>query len=712
MNFDTDRFVAFDTETALIEPGILAPKLVCGSMADASGGRLLYDGGPGAALAFAKSLLLSSAIIVGANVAFDFGVLAVADPSLVSPIFRAYEEGRVFDVQIAQALHAIAEGNLYQDPETLQPLKGRYSLDRCVRFVLGREDAKARDDWRLRYALLDGVPLEEWSEEARVYPVDDAVNTLEVAAAQVNGNGGGITPGPHRNLGDMAAQAETAWALHLGAMWGLRTDSERVAALRSRAEKDHKAFVERFGKLGFFKPDGEKNTPAVKRALIFAYGGGAKCDVCVGGKTFSEKTGNAINCKACSGTGFLLDGMPKTPTGGLRADRDALTESGDPELTAFGDNEHERTLTTYLPGLESEVIGRWLKPTVLVSTGRTAYDGLIQLMPKFGGERECFRARRGRVLCSVDFSALELCTWAQVKHWLFGYSVMADTINASGDPGILHTALAARMRGWTTEEMVAALKSSDASVKADAKRFRDGSKPPNFGFPGLMGGMRLVLTNRKKGAGSTTAPDGLVYPGVRFCILLAGAERCGVEKMTMWADREYPPTCKHCFQIVHEQIKPAWRDQWQPQRYFDWVAARVEDGGELPCFLSERVRGGLDAMSGANSPFQSLAADGAKHALRQLTRECYGVGPEGRESVLFGSRPIFFVHDEIIAELPEETAHLAGPRMAEVMIKAMRDYVPDVCIKAEPALMRHWSKSAEPAYRDGRLIPWEDRDVA
>jgi len=37
--------------------------------------------------------------------------------------------------------------------------------------------------------------------------------------------------------------------------------------------------------------------------------------------------------------------------------------------------------------------------------------------------------------------------------------------------------------------------------------------------------------------------------------------------------------------------------------------------------------------------------------------------------------------------------------------------VPDVPIKASPALMRRWRKKAKPVYRNGVLIPWEDRDI-
>jgi hypothetical protein len=38
--------------------------------------------------------------------------------------------------------------------------------------------------------------------------------------------------------------------------------------------------------------------------------------------------------------------------------------------------------------------------------------------------------------------------------------------------------------------------------------------------------------------------------------------------------------------------------------------------------------------------------------------------------------------------------------------------VPDVLVKVEPALMRHWLKDAEPAYdATGKLICWEDHNV-
>lgn len=728
------RFTALDLETYLIEAGLLVPKIVCGSTARVKGAEIATELlSRGEALHEATKLLQTDRVIVGANIAYDLACLIAAEPLLIRPVFRAYEEGRVYDIQIAQALDAIAYGLLFTDPRTNAPLRdpetgkqARYSLAVCTDLTLGRADAKKNDYWRLRYAMLDGVPFSEWPAEAKQYPLDDARNTLEVALAQVLGpkspawkGEGGPVPGPLRNLEELSSQCETAFDMHLGAIWGLRTDPARVAALKARADKAHETFVKRFSALGFFKADGKEDKQAIKRAVVRAYGGEGPCAACSGGgKVLSPKTGNPINCKACSGTGLDLGAAPTTPTGGVCADRDALAESGDSDLMAFGDNEAEKIRNTYIPFLEQGIDRPiTLRPNVLVSSFRTSYDGLIQLMPREGGVRECFRARGAwcgspveYVYCSVDYAALELCTLAQVCLWLFGHSQMAETINASGDPGALHTALAARMKGVTTEEMTAALKSPDAAIKEEAKRYRQAAKPINFGVPGGMGAAKLVITNRKKNAGKTAAPDGLVYPGIRFCILLAGAERCGVEKVTTWRGRPCPPVCRACVELVDRDLRPAYFKSWpEINPYFEWVSARVEAGGEFPCWGTEAVRGGLDFTNGANHSFQNLAASGAKYALRLVTRESYlGEQPDGSPSALAGTRPVFFAHDEVVSEMPRRRAHLAGPRKAEVMVGAMRLYVPDVVISAAPALSEYWAKAAEPTYdTEGNLTVWQ-----
>ena len=48
-------------------------------------------------------------------------------------------------------------------------------------------------------------------------------------------------------------------------------------------------------------------------------------------------------------------------------------------------------------------------------------------------------------------------------------------------------------------------------------------------------------------------------------------------------------------------------------------------------------------------------------------------------------------------------------RQAQIMVEQMRTCVPDVKVKAEPALMRRWYKQAEAVYNEGKLVPWEPK---
>ena len=751
--FPPERAATLDLETFLVEDGLLTPPIVCAATARlAAGGvaaRLVAPGvsrvekAAGGARLARELLAEDGLVIVGANLPYDFGCLLAEDPSLLELVFQAYAEGRVFDVLIGQGLHAIAEGNHGQDPRTGRDLDGGYSLELVVALVLGRVDAKEHAWWRRRYALLAELPVEEWPEDARLYPVDDARNPLDVMVAMVRGGGGGVTPGPHRNLEDMAAQAESAFALHLGAAWGVRADGERVHELRARVEVDHAEFVRRHAR--FFKcaacgrpatagcacqgrADLKEDRRERKRAVVLAYGGGAPCVApgCVDGKALSMKTGNRINCAACSGTGLYPAGAPRTPTGGIKADRDALVESGDPELVPYGDNEPEKIRGTYLPWLERGIIRPLvLRPNVLVASGRTSYYDIVQTMSREGGVRECLRARGAwcgapveYCFCSVDYAAIELCTLAQACLWTVGWSRMADVLVETGSPGALHTALAARLRGWSFDDMKKAVKAEDPV----ALNFRWTSKSLNFGLAGGMGSVKFVLAQRRKAAGKTTSPDGQVtYPGLRFCVLLEGAARCGAQVVTEWRGRPTPaPVCRRCVEIVDRDLRPAWFREWpEVESYHAWVSSMVDAGGEAPCFVPDgdggwtarRVRGGLEFTSMANGSFQSLAADGAKAALRALTREAY----LDSSSPLYGSRVIFFVHDECVAEVPLDRADAAARRMVEVMVREMKRYVPDVPVVAEPALMYYWSKVAKDRYVDDpaapggrRLVPWDE----
>ena len=639
--------VAFDLETHLIAPGLLTPPIVCGSFCDSDNPNEpqlhLREG----ALWTIGALLRDDTVIWrGANVAYDFGCVLAARPQLLPLVWKAYEEGRVFDVLIGATLDAIYDGRL-RDGELYNERgkkiqSGRYSLSSAVEERLNRTDAKRNDKWRLSYASLDNIPVEDWPEDARQYPLDDALNTFWVAEALEK---------YARNLHNMKEQAQAAFCAHLGAVWGMRLDEERVTQLKTHVDAELSECQQFALEHGFLKwagtkkaPKLSKDTKAIKEAVFKAY-----------------------------------DGLPPvTPTGEVAIGREALYDSGDEVLEKLSETSKWEKLRTYadeLSKLGSKPMN--VSCNILVATGRASYNGLVQLMPRKGGVRECFVARPGTVWSSVDYGAVEMATLAQCQLTLLGHSKLADALNADLDP---HSLFAAGMTGVPYEEFLAKKKQQKEAG------LRQAAKAANFGFPGMMGAAKFVIAQR--------------LAGNKVCNWTHPEHKCGTNKVRTWRGRELEgPLCELCV-TESSVLKDAYLRQWPEMRlYWNKVQSLLE-GDRLEQLVSCRTRGGLSAPAAANTLFQGLAADGAKAALVNLTREMY----LDKASPLFGSRLMLFAHDETIIEIPEEKADAAARRQAEVMIAAMRRYTPDVKIIAEPALMRRWDKSAEARYDENKKL--------
>ena len=649
--------VAIDFETHLIQDGILAPPIVCGSFYDGKEPAELHLRGDAIAMAVKA---LDNNLIVGLNIAYDFGCLLRHCPEEFPLVWKAYSEGRVFDVGIASTLNAIAEGRLIEgdlydkngrrcvDPSTGKQTK-RYSLALCVKEWLGRDDAKENSKYRLRYAEFDDVPIAYWPPEAVQYPKDDVVNTLEVYQA--------IIGAPAQNLQEVAFQSHVAFCLHISAINGLRTDAARVEAIKGAIESHRGELMDVVLKAGLLKPNKKnvsgwsKNMALIKKRVTKAWG----------------------------------DLTPTTDGGGVSTERSVLEESGDPVLEALGEVSKWEKLATYLPSLEAATkVPLNVRPNVLLASNRVSYEGLVQLMPRKGGIRECFKFRG--IGSSVDYAAVELSTLGQVCIWVLGYSNLADAINSGKDP---HSMLGAQIAGLTYEEFLKRVKEKDPA----ATDLRQGSKAGNFGLPGGMGEATFVAQKRKE--------------GLLICELFYRDGKCGETKVTSWKERPTKqPTCLRCLEQTRE-LKAAWFQTWGEMRpYLNWISGQMAHTDVVETFVSKMVRGGMRYTNAANHYFQSLAAIGAKRAVVAMTNEMY----QG-SSPLLGSRLCIFAHDETIIDIPDrgvDAVDAAARRQAQVMVEQMKSVVPDVAIKAEPALMRHWSKDAkETKDEQGRYIPWD-----
>ncbi len=470
---------------------------------------------------------------------------------------------------------------------------------------------------------------------------------------------------------------------------------------------------------------GKENRRVIKRRVVVAYGGNEDglCPTCNGAGEIKSPRSNAdVTCgeyfritepdaegksverwsdhnearKTCDGTGLRIPyTVPRSDGGGVSFNRDCLEESNDPDLELLAEiGPLETVRDRFIPWLrEGARIPLNTRPNVLVETTRASYDGIIQTLPRKHGVRECVEAREGYVFCSVDYNALELSTLAQVCLWVVGYSMMGKAINEKKD---LHSVLAAQMTSAHYDPFLARVKAEEQQ----ATDFRQAAKAGNFGFGGMMGAAKFTLTQRKN--------------GLRMCRLM-GREPiggCGSEKIYEWKKRPCAPSCAACVQCSAE-LKSAWGDTWfEMKEYFGWITGlpgmddeEHRDSGIIVSPGTGFIRSKISAPSAANHCFQHLAAMGAKHALWNVSRECY-VRKLG--SPLYGSRVVLFLHDELIAEVPKSVAHWAGYRMAEVMVNSMREFVPDVHVGAEPALMTRWFKAAKAVHDPVTklLVPW------
>ena len=633
------KVIAFDTETHLIQPGCLAPRLVCLSTYDGETEDLMLRED---AVVWARHALSDSGLIlVGHNVSFDLAVLAAEDGSLLPLIFNAIEQGRIKDTQVREKLLFLAQGRLTYDYVNKKQ-RPSFSLATLVknRFKVDLSEAKKGDDaWRLRYNELDGVPLASWPPAAAAYAMDDSKWTYKVyqSQAQPFQCEGRMYAGPD-GVTNEDEQMRAAWGLHLISVWGIRTDGEQVAKLEA-----------------VLKPKVEKLQADLQSA-------GLTRIKTVKGERKTSKNMAAIQERVRRAYGKQGKRPPMTETGRISTSRETLRHSGDPLLVEYGSNTNaEKLLTTYIPVLKQGTQVP-LNPSydLLKESGRTSsYRPNIQNVPRMGGIREAYVPREGTVFVACDYSTLELCALSQACLDLFGWSEMANAINNGMD---LHLAMAANLLGMSYEDAKTKRKEGDEKVK-EARQL---SKALNFGFPGGMGAASFV-SFAKAGYNVDISEDRAV------------------------------------------ELKYQWIDTWpEMQEFFRHVAALSQMGNDFTVeqLRSGRLRGGTNYCAGCNTFFQGLAADGAKHAIWEVMKECY----VREESPLFGCRPVAFIHDELLVEVPEsiEERTAAADRLAEVMVEAMKVYIPDVKIDAEPAAMRRWYKGAE-EFRDeeGKLLCWE-----
>lgn len=455
----------FDTETALFEPGLMAPPIACVSFPDR--------------LAYPKDLDLSGTLI-GANLAYDMACLAADDPTRLPEIFRAYAEGRVRDVLIRQKLIDIAMG-CYRGTYDQKGKRVQYGYSLADVYFRLTGNTLKKDDVRKGYGDLIGVPFDQWTPRQREYPIQDAEATRIVFEIQEQDV---AKEGCLEIFNDEPAQCRAAFALHLASVWGIHTDEEGVRLLREhcqgildeiypKLELAGLVYTVGLGKRGQPLKDTGKRKRATRKAqarMLEAMGGWDKVKL-------TDKGWELRNA-----------GQPWQEVKYVSVDEEACIDCGDEILFHYSTyTKVSNLLTGHVKAMEAGLVTPiHTRFEVLMETGRTSSsDPNIQNVRRAEGARECFAPREGCVFVGCDYDKAELHTLAQICINLFGRSQLAEALNGGLDP---HLDVGAVLYGVTYEEALRLRAADDPAMD----EYRSRAKPANFGFPGGMGPRGMV----------------------------------------------------------------------------------------------------------------------------------------------------------------------------------------------------------------------------
>lgn len=624
---------SWDTEH---EPGddlVKLKPLTCVSWADETGAGLFHARDPAAKRFVAETL--THHVSVGANIAHDIAEACFEWPELIPLAWQAFADGRARCLIQCERLISIADG---MDPEA-----GPNNLDDlCQKYGYGALDKDP--SIRMSYGPLRDVPLSEWSEAHRIYPIHDARGGLRVALEQ-----------PQPTDWENASQAD--WLCNLMGVWGFRTDLNRVRKLKTHYERQR---AEAFRILTAGTPLRKLRKGDVPWADVELL---AAPLIRPNGREWSRNTKVAQARMAATGATRM------TPGGVLTLDKQACRDSGDPILETYAEySSLNKRLSTEMVALSLGEIHCWFKPVMTNNQTSCSTPWNAQNPPtssisyrlpdgswaKPPGERECVVPRPGCCFIDADYNLFQLRTFSQVCLEIVGQSTMADYLNEGKN---LHSGFAARIMGIPVEQF----------DKKKFARMYDVAKRCNFGFGADMGEKRFLITCKKEGV--------IVTP------------------QEFW------------------KFKNEWKQMFPESRlYFSYIQS-LGEGAQITELFTGRKRGNCSYPDAANGYFSALAASAAKAAWFQLARECYD---PSQNSILFGDRPINFIHDQFLIETPDnDTAHDHAMRVKEIMETVTRPFLPDVPATTDPCLASCWSKKADAVFdKNKRLLVWSPSEAA
>lgn len=665
----TDRNpFSFDTETALITRGRLAPPLACVSWATGSERGILHVS---EAKDYVLKFLQGGELLVAFNAAFDMAVLCAQWPDLIPLVFEVYAADRVSDPMLREQLKDIAEGTYtWGEDEDGGAVKLKYNLEevayRRCRIKL------EKGTWQLRFGELIDVPMAFWPDEAKQYAVLDSHAAREVWLDQEREN----TAREEDYFEDEFRQSRAYFWLQLMGCWGFHTSPAEVREFARKTQQNYERLRDELLASGIVKErrtrkrDGTVEVSYVKKkapvqALIVAekQAKGEKVPITKKAEQKLRVIAEMIENESVPARRAALERKADKCLASITTDKDVCSRADHPLLKKYADLSHyEHMLKSDVPllqlGTEFPIQGKF----GLANSGRTTSTvhfgkGNVQNWSTSNGMRECVEPRPGMIFAVGDYSGFELRTWSQVCLWMLGQTRMGEMLNKGLDP---HLEMASKILHVSYEEAKAKLRDDPVG---GVYKTRQSAKVSNFGYPGGLGPKSFVDYARKN-----------------YGVIVTQEEAY--------------------------DLRQFWLRSWpEAQLYLDNSKRFMNSGqSRVRYYRSNRYRGDLTFTELSNGYFQALAADAAKAAGFLIAHACYA----DSSSILYGARPVLFVHDEYLLEIADDDrAHDRAMELARLMVLGATPFLPDIPPVVEPLLSRKWSKKAKTLKdQNGRLVPW------
>lgn len=714
------KTVAIDYETYLISEHQPIPKPVCLSWFDGKDTGLLV----GEDIEQFLKNMLESDLIIAHNACFELLVTYKHFPNLRKLVWKSLDEKRFVCTKLTEKLDLNIRER--RDPSVnLATLVKRY-------FQKDISETKSEGSWRMRYSELDGVPINEWPKEAVDYAIDDSIWAYKVYQRQ-------------KNLGhDVHPHVAADFALNWAGLLGFTVDHNRARLLQKEIFEILQPAYVNLNKNGMVVLK-SKDKQGNFTKQVFTYTKKAKTIYDSEDQMLIEKQAPIIE-KFLDNKDTYRAGLRESKLRELIAstikepeltEKKAISTSAD-SLKLY--SEERPDIETFKNVYEikhyTKIIAAFLEPllkanptiktgyNVIVSSGRTSshsspfYPSFnMQQMPREVKNvtydvRNCFVARRGYKIFSIDYAGLELASTANQLAQLLGWSKMRDAINAGDEPTDMHSNLAYTLRNMSKQFKECDYKEFVANKKKEGyAEYRKIAKVIGLGFPGGIG--YEIIANQLKGQGISPKYAELQtfkYENNAKALIKEMGHPDGV-RVHRTGFREYKVVYDETVELKQKLLLTyPCLGEFLRERHSDFKNGKTKktknqwgewEDEDLYCYTTHGVsRDGASYTATCNGYLmQTASAVGAKAAMVNLQRKYID---DPRLNVLA------FIHDEVVGEVKicDEMDDLVID-CAEIMVDTMMQTLPNVRIAVEADIKDNgWSKG------DGSWIKtiWKNLD--